>query len=73
MRREGNASSARQIAGRRLDFLRGTEHRAARQERPHADGSPMGTLGPQSPTPTGSEPLASDIGAPRAANGAAVN
>ena len=40
---------------------------------PHADGSPSGTFGPQSPTPTGSDPLASDIEVPGMANGAAVS
>jgi hypothetical protein len=40
---------------------------------PQAEGSPIGTLGPQSPTPTGSDPLASDIGVPSTENGAAVS
>ena len=42
-------------------------------DRPHADGSPIGTLGPQSPAPAGSDPLASDNGVPSAENGAVVS
>src|SRR5690349_6709319 len=39
---------------------------------PQADGSPSGTLGPQSPPLIGSEPLASENGVESAENGAAV-
>ena len=42
-------------------------------DRPHADGSPRGTFGPQSPAPIGSDPLASESGVPNAENGAAVS
>jgi hypothetical protein len=40
---------------------------------PHADGSPSGTFGPQSPVPIGNEPLASEKGIASAENGAAVS
>ena len=42
-------------------------------DRPQADGSPRGTLGPQSPAPTGSDPVAIETGVPKAENGAAVS
>jgi hypothetical protein len=43
------------------------------QLRPHAEGSPTGTFGLQSPAPIGRDPLARESETPRADNGAAVS